>query len=105
MEGGDMQLEHDGSEGKISVRGWGDPGARRGVVLAPGYGEHIDRYDHVARALRARNAAVYGPDHLGHGLSAGERVLIADVEHMVDDLLQVIDRARAADPGLRGVRA
>jgi alpha-beta hydrolase superfamily lysophospholipase len=100
MEGGDMQLELAGSEGKINVRVWEHPGARRVVVIAHGYGEHIERYDHVARALRANGAAVYGPDHLGHGLSAGERVLIADVEHMVDDLLQVIDRARAANPGL-----
>jgi len=100
MEGGDMQLELAGSEGKINVRAWEHPGARRVVVIAHGYGEHIERYDHVARALRANGAAVYGPDHLGHGLSAGERVLIADVEHMVDDLLQVIDRARAAHPGL-----
>jgi alpha-beta hydrolase superfamily lysophospholipase len=95
-----MQLEFAGSEGRISVRVWEHPGARRLVVISHGYGEHIERYDHVARALRARGAAVYGPDHLGHGLSAGERVLIGDVEHVVDDLVQVIDRARAAHPGL-----
>jgi len=95
-----MQFELDGSEGRISVRVWDHPGARRVVVISHGYGEHVERYDHVARALRARGAAVYGPDHLGHGLSAGERVLITDVEHVVDDLVQVIERARAAHPGL-----
>ncbi len=95
-----MQLELEGSEGRISVRVWEHPGARRVVVISHGYGEHIERYDHVARALRACGAAVYGPDHLGHGLSAGERVLITDVEHVVDDLLQVIERARATHPGL-----
>jgi alpha-beta hydrolase superfamily lysophospholipase len=99
-ETGDMQMELEGSEGRISVRVWEHPGARRVVVIAHGYGEHIERYDHVARELRARGAAVYGPDHLGHGLSAGERVLITDVEHVVNDLLQVIERARAAHPGL-----
>ena len=95
-----MQFEFDGSEGKISVRVWERPGARRLVVIAHGYGEHIERYDHVARALGERGAAVYGPDHLGHGRSAGERVLIADVEHVVDDLVRVVERARAAHPGL-----
>jgi alpha-beta hydrolase superfamily lysophospholipase len=95
-----MQLELEGSEGRISVRVWEHPGARRLVVISHGYGEHIERYDHVARALRARGAAVYGPDHLGHGLSAGERVLITDVEHVVDDLLQVIERARRDHPAL-----
>src|SRR5690349_7867930 len=95
-----MQFELDGSEGKISVRLWEHPGARRVVVIAHGYGEHIERYDHVARALRARGAAVYGPDHLGHGRSAGERVLITDLEHVVDDVVQVLERASAAFPGL-----
>ena len=95
-----MTFEFEGSEGRITVRVWGHPGARRVVVISHGYGEHIERYDHVARTLRARGAVVYGPDHLGHGLSAGERVLITDVEHVVDDLLQVIERARAAHPGL-----
>jgi len=71
-----MRFEFDGSEGRVSVRVWEHPGARRLVVIAHGYGEHIERYDHVARALRARGAAVYGPDHLGHGRSAGERVVI-----------------------------
>ncbi len=85
-----MEFEFDGSEGKISVRLWEHPGARRVVVIAHGYGEHIERYDHVARALRARGAAVYGPDHLGHGRSAGERVLITDLEHVVDDVVQVL---------------
>ena len=95
-----LTFEFDGTEGRISVRVWEHPAARRVVVISHGYGEHIERYDHVARALRARGAAVYGPDHLGHGLSAGERVLIADVEHVVDDLLQVLERARAAHPGV-----
>ena len=95
-----MQLEIDGSEGRINVRVWEHPAARRLVVIAHGYGEHIERYDHVARALRARGAAVYGPDHLGHGRSAGERVLVADVEHVVDDLVQVIERALRDHPGV-----
>ena len=76
-----MRFEFDGSEGRVSVRVWEHPGARRLVVIAHGYGEHIERYDHVASALHARGAAVYGPDHLGHGRSAGERVLIANLEH------------------------
>jgi alpha-beta hydrolase superfamily lysophospholipase len=95
-----MRLELDGSEGRISVRVWEHPGARRVVVISHGYGEHIERYDHVAQTLGAGGAAVYGPDHLGHGHSAGERVLIADVEHVVDDLVRVIERARADHPGL-----
>ncbi len=94
-----MEFQFDGSEGSISVRVWEHRGARRLVVIAHGYGEHIERYDHVASALHARGAAVYGPDHLGHGRSAGERVLIANLEHVVDDLVRVVERAQAAYPG------
>ena len=54
-----MQFEFDGSEGRIGVRVWEHPGARRLVVIAHGYGEHLERYDHVACALRARGAAVF----------------------------------------------
>src|SRR5262245_38110284 len=95
-----MEFALAGNEGKIHVRVWENPDARRVVVIAHGYGEHIGRYDHVARALCARGATVYGPDHLGHGRSEGERVLITDVEHIVNDLVRVVERAQAEHPGL-----
>jgi len=95
-----MEFTFAGSEGTIHVHVWENPEARRVVVIAHGYGEHIGRYDHVARALCARGATVYGPDHLGHGRSAGERVLIGDMEHVVDDLVRVVERAQSDHPGL-----
>jgi alpha-beta hydrolase superfamily lysophospholipase len=98
-----MELTLAGCEGRLHVRVWENPGARRLVIIAHGYGEHIERYDRVARALCARGAAVYGPDHLGHGRSAGERVLIADLEQVVDDLVQVVERAQSDHPGVPAV--
>lgn len=70
------------------------------VLLAHGYGEHIRRYDHVAQRLTADGAVVYAVDHLGHGESAGERVLIDDFDAVVDDLHLAEDLARAEHPGL-----
>ena len=70
------------------------------VILAHGYGEHIGRYEHVAAALVERGAVVAGPDHLGHGQSEGERVLVADYEHVIDDLHAVVRRSTADHPGL-----
>ena len=61
---------------RISLCVWppkGEP--ERIVVLAHGYGEHIGRYDYVADALVGHGAAVFGPDHVGHGESEGDRVL------------------------------
>jgi alpha-beta hydrolase superfamily lysophospholipase len=88
-----------GSEGNLSVRVWEHPAPERIVVIAHGYGEHIGRYEHVAAALVDRGAEVWGADHLGHGESDGERALIGDFEHIVDDLNAVVGAARERHPG------
>jgi alpha-beta hydrolase superfamily lysophospholipase len=41
---------------------------------------------------------VFGPDHMGHGRSAGERVLIEDFEDVVTDVHAVAGAARVAHP-------
>jgi alpha-beta hydrolase superfamily lysophospholipase len=97
---GDERISLAGSEGQLSVRVWPHPAPERIVVLSHGYGEHIGRYEHVAAVLVERGAVVYGPDHLGHGESEGERVLIRDFEHVVDDLHTVVLHARGKHPGL-----
>ena len=88
-----------GTEGEMSVAVWDVPEPRRLVVISHGYGEHMGRYEHVAAALGERGAVVYGPDHLGHGESEGERVLVADFDHLADDLHGVIELARERHPG------
>src|SRR5947199_8653235 len=98
-----MRFEFDGSEGRVSLPVWEHPGARRLVVIAHGYGEHIERYDHVAGALRARGAAVYGPDHLGHGRFGGERAVSEAVQHGVDGVVRYVRRPQGARPGTTAV--
>jgi alpha-beta hydrolase superfamily lysophospholipase len=82
------------SVGRVRVRRWPADNPARLVVLVHGYGEHIGRYDHVAKALVARGASVGGPDHVGHGRSEGERALVDDFEPVVDDLRSVIAEMR-----------
>ncbi len=84
--------------GRVRVRRWpaGDP--ERLVVLVHGYGEHVGRYEHVARALTAAGSAVVGPDHVGHGRSGGEPALVEDFEAVVDDLRAVVQDARGDLP-------
>lgn len=90
-----------GSEGDLFYRRWDSEGTPRRIVqIVHGYAEHGGRYAHVARALTARGAVVYADDHLGHGRSEGERALITDFEHVVDDLHTVSGIARAEHPGL-----
>lgn len=88
-----------GSEGEIFYRVWAADDPRRVVVLVHGYAEHSNRYAHVADALVAEGAAVYAEDHIGHGHSAGERALITDFEHVIDDLRTLTDIAEAEHPG------
>lgn len=92
--------EIDGTNGTVVVHEWSHEDPTWIAVLVHGYGEHLGRYPHVAERLNADGAVVVGPDHQGHGLSAGERVLISDFETVVDDLHAVVDGARATYPGL-----
>jgi alpha-beta hydrolase superfamily lysophospholipase len=77
--------------GRVYVRHWPAEDPARVVVLVHGYGEHIGRYEHVAQALRSRGSTVVGPDHVGHGRSEGDRVLVEDFEPIVDDVRGVVE--------------
>jgi alpha-beta hydrolase superfamily lysophospholipase len=90
----------DGRREQIALYVWPNPKARHIVVLAHGYGEHLGRYEYVAEFLTRRGAVVAGPDHLGHGRSGGERVMIEDFDLVVDDLHSVVTRMRQRHPGL-----
>ena len=90
-----------GSEGSIFYRAWEpETPPHRIVIVVHGYAEHSGRYAHVAEILTAARSVVYAEDHLGHGQSDGERALITDFEHVVDDLAALAALAATAHPGL-----
>ncbi|MDQ0994214.1 alpha/beta hydrolase [Streptomyces sp. V3I7] len=89
-----------GTRGKITAHEWPHPEPRYIALLVHGYGEHAGRYEEAADVLHRHGAAVFAPDHIGHGTSSGERVLIEDFEDVVTDVHAVADLARAAHPGL-----
>ncbi|MDN3025523.1 alpha/beta hydrolase [Streptomyces sp. S.PB5] len=84
----------------IVVREWRHERPRYLALVVHGYGEHIGRYEELAGVLHRHGAAVFGPDHRGHGKSAGERVLIQDFEDVVTDVHTVAGLARGAYPDL-----
>ncbi len=84
--------------GRVQVRCWPADDPARLVVLVHGYGEHIGRYAHVAEAVVARGSTVVGPDHVGHGRSAGEQALVESFEPVVDDLRGVVQAERGDLP-------
>ncbi len=94
-------IDINGHDGLLIGSMWSPPGEPTWVaVLVHGYGEHVGRYAWVADRLTADGAVVYAHDHIGHGRSEGERVLVEDFEPVVDDLHLLVLRAREENPGL-----
>ena len=57
--------------------------------------------EYVTTALNAAGWSAYGLDHVGHGRSEGERVLIPDFTPVVEDVHTVVGQAKAANPCCR----
>jgi alpha-beta hydrolase superfamily lysophospholipase len=94
------RTDRPASRGNLAVHRWEGSATTHVVLLAHGISEHARRYDHVADALVAHGAAVYAPDHYGHGESEGERSSVDDVEVMVTDLAAVARLAQEDHPEL-----
>src|SRR5436309_3402518 len=85
----------------VHVTTWSAGTPRVIVLLAHGYGEHAGRYEHLAgRLVDELDAAVYAPDHRGHGKTDGATGLVEDGEALTTDLHDVADRAQGEHPGL-----
>ncbi|ART53799.1 alpha/beta hydrolase [Acidovorax carolinensis] len=81
----------------LAVQDWplmeGTP--RGTVLLVHGLGEHVGRYDAVARRLNAWGFAVRGYDQYGHGESGGPRGGLTSDMRLLDDLADMVDATRA----------
>jgi alpha-beta hydrolase superfamily lysophospholipase len=60
------------------------------VCIVHGQGEHVSRYDEVARELNAIGGLVFGVDHRGEGRSGGLPGHTERFEQYGDDLLDVL---------------
>ncbi|MFF7548956.1 alpha/beta hydrolase [Streptomyces canus] len=89
-----------GTHSPLTVGEWPHDRPRYVALLVHGYGEHVGRYEELAGVLVRHGAAVFGPDHSGHGKSGGERVLIEDFEDLVTDVHAVADLARDTHSGV-----
>lgn len=85
----------------LAVQDWplpeGEP-CRGTVLLVHGLGEHVGRYDPVARRLNDWGFAVRGYDHYGHGESTGPRGGLTSDLRLLDDLTDLVDATRARMP-------
>lgn len=76
---------------RLFVRDLPASGARGGVLLMHGLGEHCGRYAHVARFFNDRGWSVRMYDHRGHGRSEGARGDVPDDQALLRDARQVLD--------------
>lgn len=84
----------------LAVQDWPLPHAhaRATVLLVHGLGEHVGRYDQLARRLNAWGFAVRGYDQYGHGESGGLRGALTPRNRLMVDLADIIDATRARMP-------
>lgn len=70
---------------------WSPEMPPKGIVcLVHGFGEHIQRYHHVASAFNKAGYAFAGIDLRGHGKSGGKRGHTPSYEHLLSDLQLLI---------------
>ncbi|XP_056380828.1 monoglyceride lipase isoform X2 [Hyla sarda] len=70
------------------------------VFVVHGAGEHCCRYNDLAQILSGLDFFVFAHDHVGHGQSEGERMIVSDFQIYVRDCLQHVDLVRKAFPDL-----
>lgn len=83
----------------LHLQRWPAPGPAKGTVqIVHGLGEHIGRYEWLARQLNAAGWHAVGHDHRGHGRSEGRRGVVADSHALLADLALAIDAQRGEGP-------
>ncbi|XP_057561620.1 monoglyceride lipase isoform X22 [Hippopotamus amphibius kiboko] len=85
----------------LFCRYWKPSGTPRALVfVSHGAGEHCGRYDELARMLVGLGLLVFAHDHVGHGQSEGERMVVSDFQVFIRDVLQHVDVVQKDHPGL-----
>ncbi|XP_073448005.1 monoglyceride lipase [Aquarana catesbeiana] len=86
---------------KIFCRYWKPEAPPRALVfVVHGAGEHCSRYDDLAQLLTGLDFLVFSHDHVGHGQSDGERMMVSDFHVFVRDGLQHVDLMRKEHPNV-----
>ena len=86
---------------RIYYQSWLPTGSpKAAVILAHGLAEHSGRYAKLINHLVARDFAVYGLDHIGHGKSEGTRVYVRQFTDYTDVFSAYVDQVRDAHPAI-----
>ncbi|EAY27108.1 alpha/beta hydrolase [Microscilla marina] len=99
-----MEIQHfSWNLDKTTIKGnvWTTDNPPKGVVaLVHGFGEHIDRYQHVAEYFNTRDIALIGYDQRGHGKTNGKRGHVHPYEHLLNDVDRLLQETKNRFPGV-----
>uniref|UniRef100_M3Z0X2 Monoglyceride lipase n=1 Tax=Mustela putorius furo TaxID=9669 RepID=M3Z0X2_MUSPF len=85
----------------LFCRYWKPTGTPKALIfVSHGAGEHCGRYDELAQMLMGLGLLVFAHDHVGHGQSEGERMVVSDFHVFIRDVLQHVDIMQKDYPGL-----
>lgn len=70
------------------------------LCLVHGFGEHINRYGHLASYFNQRHGVVFGYDQRGHGQSSGQRGHTPSYDILMEDVAQLLVEAETQYPDL-----
>ena len=90
------------SETALAFCRWEHPNPVGRVIISHGFGEHGERYRHVAHWLHERNWSVSAMDHRGFGRSGGVRGDADGIHGFVDDLVLFLRHERRYDADRAG---
>jgi alpha-beta hydrolase superfamily lysophospholipase len=89
----------DGATGRVYYKAWRVPGPRiAAVVFLHGFGEHSGLYHRLGNTLNAAGIELWALDEIGHGLTVGERAVIASVDDLVENGRRLTALAEQAQP-------
>lgn len=72
----------------------------KAVFIMHGLAEHCRAYERIAASLVKSGMLVCGHDHVGHGMSDGDRVHIDDFNYFIIDTIQQVDMIKKRYPNI-----
>ena len=80
---------------KLYTKEWIPPQYKGIICLIHGYGEHVNRYNHMADYFNKNGFAVVGMDTRGYGQSEGIRGHVANFEVFMTDIESLINDVKS----------
>ena len=84
----------------LYTRDWLIENPKASLVFVHGFGEHVNRYNHVAKFFNQNGISCYGYDRRGHGNSGGKKGHTPSHEALLDEIDLIIDKAKKSNPTL-----